>query len=366
MTWPYVMTKYRTFLAALFSLILVMLGTFLSWTATLATYQVWTSNGSIFASNDNQDVDLTKLKNVNISSWDNLYTREYSEKTKTVRYRIFVANQFVCEISAGLDPIEFEGGEKLSISWKYGGGATRDNMKTLFGIGVSGSSADVFVMNEGPWFTPFTRQVSIGIPSGSFAPVVKKAIQQGIVAANLSIEDKYLNAFSTRVSQGIRTDIRIEQAYEKIDGFISKFGPVQYATLWLFYFFCFLIVVSFWFEWAKLAAEMASGMIPFVGFFGTLLGMAGALGILGSTDLSDPVSKSINLGPIGSELGFAIRTTIFAFVFYALSFLIYIVRMAVYENETYVALNKSGSWASNLVLKVYKFLARRRRAKVPN
>lgn len=358
------MKRYRILLSALFSLFLVLVGVAISWSAAWVTYWKWSDGGSIYLSSKNESGQGASLRNVNISGWDNLYTRDYNPRAGRVSYKVFVSNQFICEIYASFDPKQGVDGESQEIAWRYGGGDTKENMLTLFGVNGEGGSAEIYSLSHGPWFTPFTRGVWVGIPSGSVGPVVNKAINDGIIASGLSIEDKYLKAFSTRIAQEIRNDLDIDTSYQRIDRYISSYGPVQYATLWLFYFFCYLIVVSFWFEWGKLAAEMASGLIPFVGFFGTLLGMSGALGILGSTDLSDPVSKSINLGPIGSELGFAIRTTIFAFIFYAISFLIYVVRIAVYENETYIALNKSGSWMSRRVMRAYRLAVGLRRKKM--
>ncbi|MCB1469979.1 MAG: hypothetical protein KDK08_23165, partial [Rhizobiaceae bacterium] len=165
------MTRYRTLLAAIFSLMLVLVGAVLSWTATWVTYKQWTGSGAIFSGEEVQVADETPLRNMNISGWDNLYTREYSHVGQYVSYKVFVENQFICEIVANINPQPTQSGEKLTISWRYGGGATNTNMKTLFGIDSSGSSADIFSLSEGPWFTPYTRQVWIGIPSGSFAPV---------------------------------------------------------------------------------------------------------------------------------------------------------------------------------------------------
>lgn len=349
------MKKYRILLSALFSLFLVLLGVAISWSATWVTYWHWSEGGAIYLNSNSDTSQEASLRNTNISGWDNLYTRDYNPRAGRISYKVFVSNQFICEIYASFDPKRDLEGESHIISWRYGGGNTKENMLTLFGVDGEGGSAEIYLLSHGPWFTPFTRGVSVGIPSGSIGPVINKAINDGIIASGLSIEDKYLKAFATRISQELRSDLKIDESYQRIERYISTYGPVQYATLWLFYFFCYLVLVSFWFEWGKLAAEMASGLIPFVGFFGTLLGMSGSLGILGSTDLSDPVSKSINLGPIGSELGFAIRTTIFAFIFYAISFLIYVVRIAVYENETFVALNKSGSWVSRTVIRAYRF-----------
>ncbi len=59
---------------------------------------------------------------------------------------------------------------------------------------------------------------------------------------------------------------------------------------------CFLTLgLSLVFLWARDVTENAMKLIPYIGFFGTLLGMGAALAILGQANLSDPVSKAINL-----------------------------------------------------------------------
>lgn len=55
-------------------------------------------------------------------------------------------------------------------------------------------------------------------------------------------------------------------------------------------------------------------LIPFTGFFGTLLGVSAGLEVLGLSNVTDDVSKALSLGKIGSSLGFAINTTILAIV----------------------------------------------------
>ena len=47
--------------------------------------------------------------------------------------------------------------------------------------------------------------------------------------------------------------------------------------------------------------------------------MSLGLGILGNADLTDELSKGVSLGPIGSQIGLALNTTMFGVVLFLIA-----------------------------------------------
>lgn len=70
------------------------------------------------------------------------------------------------------------------------------------------------------------------------------------------------------------------------------------------------------FVFAIEAAENIIEIIPYVGFFGTIMGMSGALWILGRIDTTDAVQKATELGPISSDISLALETTKLALIIF--------------------------------------------------
>jgi hypothetical protein len=79
-------------------------------------------------------------------------------------------------------------------------------------------------------------------------------------------------------------------------------------------------------------AESILDIVPYIGFFGTIFGMAEALWILGAIDISDPVQKSTQLGPITGDISLAMETSqLGLIVWIAGSFASRLVRVAIRE-----------------------------------
>lgn len=340
------MLKYRRLQAAAFSCLLLFIGLLLSWLVTVLVYYFWTEGDVIYSRVVEVSSTPALAEKVNISGWKTHYTRLWDPVAKQYRADLFVDGHFVTSVIAKVDT-DTAGGESASLSWSHAG-ASKSLVNRLFG--QDGGSETLFTLAKGWQLTPYTRDVTVGLPSGAMSPLLRQAALQGIAGAERSLEERYVSAFAKLVQSDIRRFFATDTAELRLRQHIAYHGSVQFVTVWLFALFCYLIVVSFWFEWAKDAAEMASSLIPFVGFFGTLLGMSSALGILGGIDLGDPLMKSIKFGPIGGALSFAIDTTIFAFVFYALSFLVYLVRIAAYDDEEYESLVTGQNWLSIRVL----------------
>jgi hypothetical protein len=76
------------------------------------------------------------------------------------------------------------------------------------------------------------------------------------------------------------------------------------------------------------AAEQIVELIPYIGFFGTILGMSLALWILGDIDISDTLQKATKIGPITGNISLAMEATQLGLIFFLFaSFLIRLLRI---------------------------------------
>ena len=203
------------------------------------------------------------------------------------------------------------------------------NTKRLFGAKKRGGIFGVVGFSEEWNFMPHARDVDFAILPGSLTPLIKAIISQGMDSAEKNTEKKYLDAMAERIAQELIELFRLEEIKYNVNaGFLYFNGPIQFATLVLFIFCLLMIIVSIFYGWARDVADSAMGLVPYVGFFGTLLGMGRALGVLGEIDLSDPTSKAIHLGSIGNNIGVAIETTKYALVLYGIAVFVLLCRDA--------------------------------------
>lgn len=108
-------------------------------------------------------------------------------------------------------------------------------------------------------------------------------------------------------------------------------GPIEAAIIVLGVF-CFLIFLAelslaLIFNvsttmYAVRASEEILDLIPYVGFFGTILGMSEALWILGKIDISDSLQKATQIGPITGNISLAMETSQLGLIFFIFASLI--------------------------------------------
>jgi hypothetical protein len=78
------------------------------------------------------------------------------------------------------------------------------------------------------------------------------------------------------------------------------------------------------------SAEVFVDLVPYVGFFGTIYGMAGALWYLGGIDLSDPIEKATKIGPITGNISLAMEASQLGILFFLIaSIVLRIIRVAI-------------------------------------
>lgn len=214
-----------------------------------------------------------------------------------------------CELS--------EGGEARAMGyglwWEFSGSAF-DRIRALYGSDAA-TGCRVLVAYEGAkaW-APYARDATVSVPRGGMVPLMGMLLERSVEGLGGSMDQAAGDAVARRLVDEITAGLDYARLEDVVDRVAYAFGPVQFLTLSTMYMTVFLLVVSLRTGWARGAAGISMNLIPYIGFFGTLLGMGAALGVLGEANLSDPVSKATNLGPIGSRLALAIETTKYALV----------------------------------------------------
>ncbi|MDQ0561726.1 biopolymer transport protein ExbB/TolQ [Rhizobium mesoamericanum] len=73
-------------------------------------------------------------------------------------------------------------------------------------------------------------------------------------------------------------------------------------------------------------------LVPYVGFFGTIYGIAQALWYLGGIDLSDPVAKATQIVPITGNISLAMEASQLGILFFLVaSIVLRVARVAMRE-----------------------------------
>ena len=197
--------------------------------------------------------------------------------------------------------------------WQFSGDAF-DRIRALYGSDAA-TGCRVLVAYEGATaWAPYARDATVSVPRGGMIPLMGMLLERSVEGLGGSMDQDAGDAMARRLVDEITTGLDYARLEDVVDRVAYEFGPVQFLTLSTTYMTVLLLVVSLKTGWARGAAGITMNLIPYIGFFGTLLGMGSALGVLGEANLSDPVSKATNLGPIGSRLALAIETTKYALV----------------------------------------------------
>jgi hypothetical protein len=90
------------------------------------------------------------------------------------------------------------------------------------------------------------------------------------------------------------------------------FGPIQTATYATALLALCLTILSLSNPKLSRPTDAVTDLVPFTGFFGTLIGVLLALSSLSVDDITNDIRKAMTLGLIGNALSLAINTTICA------------------------------------------------------
>ena len=197
--------------------------------------------------------------------------------------------------------------------WRFSADAF-DRIRALYGSDAA-TGCRVLVAYEGATaWARYAQDATVSVPRGGMIPLMGMLLERSVEGLGGSMDQDAGDAVARRLVDEITTGLDYARLEDVVDRVAYAFGPVQFLTLSTTYMTVLLLVVSLKTGWARGAAGITMNLIPYIGFFGTLLGMGSALGVLGEANLSDPVSKATNLGPIGSRLALAIETTKYALV----------------------------------------------------
>lgn len=136
----------------------------------------------------------------------------------------------------------------------------------------------------------------------------------GLQASGIAIEDDVLTQLSDIAAYAVDSRFAVSTIQQRSWWIRLVGGPVQFITLALGVATGTLLMLGLVIPRASFVAPQLAELIPFSGFFGTLLGMSRALDVFGVADISDDTSKALNLGQIGGQLSLAISTTIWAII----------------------------------------------------
>ena len=221
------------------------------------------------------------------------------------------------------------------FAWMHHGDA-REGVVRLGGRAAVTNCRVLVFFEPSPGWAPFARDAVMEIPRGALTPLIGMILQEateGVSQGGETVEfggavaDGMTRRIASSVTQGLEYE-RLEKGLERI---ALMYGPIQFLSVGMAFVSVILLVASLWSWWARASVEIAMNLIPYIGFFGTLMGMGGALAVLGEANLSDPVSKAISLGPIGSRLALAIETTKWALICYGVVSVLVLVRDSVFK-----------------------------------
>ncbi|MER8973114.1 MULTISPECIES: hypothetical protein [unclassified Mesorhizobium] len=168
-------------------------------------------------------------------------------------------------------------------------------------------------------WVPYVDNITLEIPEGTLPPALESIMRYAENVSGNQFDDGEERAAIAIMEEYFLKDSGLRNAYVRVlnDAFWS--GDIQFLTLLAFLVFFLFTLVTLLSNRLVMPANYLMESLPYLGFFGTLVGMAQALKILGTANLSDGLAKAISLGPIGSQMGLAIETTKFALVFYLLA-----------------------------------------------
>ena len=214
------------------------------------------------------------------------------------------------------------------VAWGFRGG-TRKVVTDMYGRSAEFGCRVLISFSSSPAWAPWARDVEVEVPRGGIVPLVRMLLDRGQIADGPQVR----GAVAERLAADMMEFLDYDLLEQRLEAIVFAYGPIQFATLQMTLVAVMLVAASFREWWARGASEIAMNLIPYIGFFGTLLGMGEALMVLGQVDLSDPVSKATNLGPIGSKLALAIETTKYALVCYGAATVFLLVRDSLFRQR---------------------------------
>lgn len=166
------------------------------------------------------------------------------------------------------------------------------------------------------------RTATVDLPYGAFSQFVFDGFQKAARAMGLEPDAEILLGYAEVVTTEVNNRFAIDSIAENARVAMIVSGPTQTLTYAVAVLAILFVFLEWWRPLLKPYSDGLADLIPFTGFFGTLLGVANGLEVLGLSNVTNDVSKALSLGKIGSSLSFAINTTILAIVVFSLVIII--------------------------------------------
>lgn len=199
------------------------------------------------------------------------------------------------------------------------------------GVDVS-NLRDPQILYEASGSFPFT-ETTIDLPYGALSQYVFDGFSKAVRAWGLEPDEEQLLTYADIVTNEVEARFDLSGIPERSRIAMILSGPTQPFT----YLAALVALLLVWFETSRPSirplTDGVTDLIPFTGFFGTLVGVSGGLEVLGLSNVTDDVSKAMSLGKIGSSLGFAINTTILAIVVFGMVILLQYAIRSAFENR---------------------------------
>jgi hypothetical protein len=313
-------------LAAAMSRVLAVIGLLVvGWLVAGLVYERWSVGGSVYRSDLLAALDLAESSNYRS---DNLAFTLARNDEQQVVVQVFVNDAFATELRVFVKPDS----DGLFLGWEHAF-SNWQRVSLLFGKSSRYGEAEIASYSAPNWLFAGARDSSLSIPPGAFSPWVRKLVGQAIEAADGELKESASQGFLRRLTADLEANLPLARLADRISQRAFVLGRIQFVTLACFVCSIGCLMVSPFRPWSLVVAQALTDLIPYLGFFGTLLGMSGALGVLGRADLGSGVSKSINLGPVGSQLSLAIETTKFALILYMVATVLLALREMVVQRR---------------------------------
>lgn len=335
------MSRILTYLANLLTLVATLI---LAWMLTVGIFYVVTSGGGVYSTIASVMPECGSEGRVDQTS----YVASCShDGPKAMHIDVYhqskpILSVDVAATSAGLD-----------LSWEHPY-SNWERLSEYLGYSRRRGTLPVFTLSDSWWFTPFAKDINVTLPAGAIAPQLKQVLTESRDAAEIDMSDASRDTISERIASEIFTAVNWSTMSSNIATISLWDGRIQFVTLFMFWVSCISLVVGVGLPWARALGSSVIQLILYVGFFGTLAGMSGALEVLGNADLTNPLSKGTKLGPIGSQIALAINTTMYAVILFGAALMLDLWLRSIVEEE----LDATQNWINRRAVSVIRWSQR--------
>ncbi len=330
------MARIITYLANFLTLVA---GLVLAWVFTAGIFYVVTSGGNVYSSIASVERECESGGKIDKLSY---IATCAPEGVEAMHIDIYHSSRPLLSINV----VATAGG--LDLKWEHSY-SSWPRLTEYIGYSRRRGSLSVFTLSDSWWFTPFARDIEVTLPAGAIAPQLKQLLTESRDAAPVAMSDASRDAISDRIANEIFKASKWDAMSGRISAVSLWDGRIQFVTLLMFWIACISLLLGVGLPWARALGSSAIQLILYVGFYGTLMGMAGALEVLGNADLTNPLSKGTKLGPIGSQIALAINTTMYAVILFGTALMLDLWLRSIVEDELEETENVIKRWVLSFI-----------------